>query len=308
VTFVVGASAHGSPGVSTALQLVAAAMGESSAVPVVVEADGAGGVLAARYELALTPGFVTLAESLRKSEVPPLLDNAQRLPSGVACVPLSPSASAAGAQMRSAGPFLGPYLAESRHPVLLDAGTVVPDSKVIPALTAADLLLWFVRPTREELLVLRHRLAECTQPDNVAIVLVGGTPYNAEQVAEALEVQVLHTLPIDRRGAEAANLGGDDRFLRRSQLNRSCGQLASLITQHTAPSRPPPPPPPPSPSPRPSPPTNNVGPLRGPAEPPSVEAPPPPPAAQIDVSTPDNIFASQEASEPELVVWVNDED
>ena len=216
MTFVVGASAHGSPGVSTALQMVAALWSDAGAVPTVVEADASGGVLAARYELALTPGFVTLAESLRKFESPALLDHAQRLPSGVACVPLSPSATAAGAQLRSAGPYLGPYLAESAHPVLLDAGTLVPDAKVIPAVTAADFLLWFVRPTREELLVLRHRLAECSQPDRVGIVLVGDTPYNATQVADALETEVLHTLPIDRRGATAVNLGGDDRYLRRS--------------------------------------------------------------------------------------------
>lgn len=234
MTFVVGASAHGSPGVSTALQLIASSLGDAAAVPVIVEADAAGGVLAARYELSLTPGFVTLAESLRKSETPPLLDHAQRLPSGVACVPLSPSATAAGTQMRSAGPYLGPYLADSGHPVLLDAGMIVPDGKAVPALTAADLLLWFVRPTREELLVLRHRLAECSQPENVAIVLVGDTPYNASQVADGLEVPVLHTLPIDRRGASAVNLGGDDRYLRRSQLARSCTQLASLIAEQLA--------------------------------------------------------------------------
>jgi len=231
VTFIVGASAHGSPGVSTAMQMVASLWESSAVVPVVVEADASGGVLAARYELSLSPGFVTLAESLRKFEKPALLDHAQRLPSGVAGVALSPSATAASAQLRSAVPFLGPYLAESEHPVVLDAGTVLPDSKIVPALTAADLMLWFVRPTREELLVLRHRLAECAQPDDVVAVLVGDTPYNAEQVAAGLDIEVLHTLPVDQRGAAAVNLGGDDRFLRRSPLARSCTQLVSLITE-----------------------------------------------------------------------------
>lgn len=229
MSFVVGASAHGSPGVSTALQLVASLWPERPSVPVVVEADSTGGVLAARYELSLNPGFVTLAESLRKFESPALLDHAQRLPSGVACVTLSPSATAASAQLRSAGPYLGPYLANADHPVLLDAGLLLPDGKVIAGANAADLLLWFVRPTREELLVLRHRLAECPQPDDSAVVLVGDTPYGADQVSEALGVEVLHALPVDRRAAAAVNLGGDDRFLRRSQLARSCSHLAKLI-------------------------------------------------------------------------------
>ena len=298
MTLVVGASAHGSPGVSTALQLVAVSLGQGSDVPVVVEADAAGGVLAARYELGLTPGFVTLAESLRKAETPPLLDHAQRLPSGVACVPLSPSATAAGAQLRSAGPYLGAYLRDSGQPVLLDAGTVVPDGKVVPAMTAADLLLWFVRPTREELLVLRHRLAECPQPDRVAIVLVGDTPYNADQVSEALDVDVLHTLPIDPRGAAAVNLGGDDRYLRRSQLARSCAQLASLVTARVAacaggPKRP---------APRAQRPPSEPMPARQEPLP-----PPPEPADELRVWTLDESEA-QDPTDPPLVVWVNDAD
>lgn len=230
MTLIVAAAAHGSPGVSTALQLVASLWPDGRAVPVIVEADASGGVFAARYELSIMPGFLSLAESLRKAEAPALLDHAQRLPSGVACVPISASATAASAQLRSAGPYLGSYLAESGHPVLVDTGTLLPDAKISSAIAMADLLLWFVRPTREELLVLRHRMAECPQPENVGVVLVGSTPYNAEQVGEALDVEVLHSLPIDRRGASATNLGGHDRFLRRSQLARSCARLAELLS------------------------------------------------------------------------------
>lgn len=296
MTFVVGASAHGSPGVSTALQLVAALWADTPTVPVVVEGDASGGVLAARYEVSLTPGFVTLAESLRKFEQPPLLDHAQRLPSGVACVALSPSATAAGAQLRSAGPYLGPYLSQAGHPVLFDAGTVVPDGKAVPALSAADLLLWFVRPTREELLVLRHRLAECSQPENVAVVLVGDTPYDASQVADALDVEVLHTLPVDTRGAAAATLGGDDRYLRRSQLARSCSQLASRITERVATISPPPANRPPA------------GRHEDRVEQRQEPLPPPPSAAdELRVWTPDSPSPNQDPNDPTLVVWVNDD-
>ena len=126
---------------------------------------------------------------------------------------------------------MGSYLRDAGHPVLLDAGTLAPDGRLTAAAVAADLLLWFVRPTREELLVLRHRLAECPQPDAVGVVLVGDVPYNAEQVHQALGVEVVHVLPIDSRAATAANLGGDDRFLRRSGLARSCARLAEVI-QH----------------------------------------------------------------------------
>ena len=76
MTFIIGASAHGSPGVSTALQVMAAQWPNPDAVPVVVEADAGGGVVAARFDITITPGMVTLAESLRKFESPPLLDGA----------------------------------------------------------------------------------------------------------------------------------------------------------------------------------------------------------------------------------------
>lgn len=230
MTLIIGASAHGSPGVTTTLLMVAALWPQENVVPVVVEADSMGGVLSARYEMGSSPGFVTLAESLRKAENPPILNHAQRLPSDVACVTISASATAASAQLRSAGPYLGSYLSGCGYPALLDAGTLLPGSKLMPALNSADLMLWFVRPLREELLVLRHRMAECPQPDNVAIVLVGSTPYNAEQVSEALDTEVRHTLPLDRRAADALSMGGDDRYLRRSQLARSCAALAQEVS------------------------------------------------------------------------------
>ena len=122
MTYVVCASAHGSPGVSSAVQLIASTwpnqQADPTSVPVVVEVDPTGGVLAARYELAVSPGIVTLAESLRKSENPPLIDHAQRLPSGVACVPISASATAAATQLRSAAPYMGPYFRHAGQPVL----------------------------------------------------------------------------------------------------------------------------------------------------------------------------------------------
>lgn len=290
MSVVVGCSAHGSPGVSTVLQVLASQWNTGD-LPVVVEADASGGVLAARYELSLTPGFVTLAESLRKFESPALIDHAQQLPSGAACVPLSPSATAASAQLRSAGPYLGPYLAQSGHPVLVDAGTLLPDGKGIAAIAAADLLLWFVRPTREELLVLRHRLAECPQPAQVAIVLVGNRPYDADQVSEALETEVIHTLPIDRRGATAVNLGGDDRFLRRSQLARSCAHLVELLQQRlgAATTR-----------------TATAAPEPADSPVPSAHAESRPEPASAELDAIEDHGDEGEDGEPDLVVWVNE--
>ena len=40
-------------------------------------------------------------------------------------------------------------------------------------------------------------------------------------------------IPIDGRGAAAVNLGGDDRYLRRSGIVRSCARLAEVINRRT---------------------------------------------------------------------------
>lgn len=230
MTLVVAASSHGSPGVSTAVQLLAVQWPRPEAVPVIVEADASGGVLAARYGVSLTPGFVTLAESLRKHERPALLDHAQRLPSGAACISLSPSAAAASAQLRAVVGLIGPCLRSSGHPVFVDAGRLLPGDALASSLAQADVALWFVRPEREELLVLRHRLDEIAQPAHCAVVLVGSSPYNAEQVREAL-ARPVHVLPVDARAAKAVNHGGDDRYLRRSSLARACTRLGESL-QH----------------------------------------------------------------------------
>lgn len=234
MTLIVGASAHGSPGVTSALLLASSLWpGDDAVVPVVFEADLSGGILAARYQMTTTPGVATLAESLRKNESPDVLDHAQRLPSGVACVPLAPSAVAAATQLRSAGADLAGWLANAAQPILVDAGRITPGSPIEAVVAKANLLVWFVRPRREELLALRHRMAECVQPEHVGVVLIGKKPYNDDQVAEALGVEVMHTLPHDQRGADALNLGGSDRSLRRSQLARSAATLAELMARRS---------------------------------------------------------------------------
>ena len=199
-------------------------------MPVVVEGDASGGVLAARYEVSLMPGFVTLVESLRKSEQPPLLDHAQRLPSGVACVALSPSATAAGRNFVRQVHNLGPYLSQVGHPVLFDVGMVVPDA---PAPSRRCRRLTYCcgscGPPEKSCWCYAIVWPSVRSQKTSPLVLVGDTPYNESQVADGLGVEVLHTLPIDSRGAAAVNLGGDDRYLRRSVLARSCAELATRI-------------------------------------------------------------------------------
>ena len=80
------ASIKGSPGVTTTA-LALAACWPASWRRVLVEADPAGGDLAARYGLPLTPGLVSLAAAARRSTDPELVwEHAQELPGGLPVV------------------------------------------------------------------------------------------------------------------------------------------------------------------------------------------------------------------------------
>lgn len=234
MTLIAAGSAHGSPGVTTTLELLASALPERTRVPVVVEADDAGGVLAARHVMPVSPGMATLAEALRRAESPSILDHAQQLPSGIAIVPLTPALSAARTQLRTAGAALGPYLESLPEMVFADLGAVAPGTTVEHVIERASVMLWFVRPVREEITLLHRRLQEVSASEHASIVVVGTEPYGAEQIEEALELPVMHTIPFDRKGANALQLGGADRTLARSKLARSCRSLALKLEEETA--------------------------------------------------------------------------
>jgi len=220
VTVIVGASAHGSPGVTTMLEILAAL---SPASTVLVEAAADGGSLAARHTMALAPGMLGLSEALRRGESPDILDHAQRLPSGVPAVMISPSVMAARGQLGVAGAELGSYLGQQPHQVFVDAGRVRPEGVGESLLASADQVLWLVRPLREEVAHLVTRLKEL--PAHAAMVVaVGSDPYRPAEIAEVAGTHVA-SIAFDEKGAAAFRLGGQDRRLKRSQLARSLRTL-----------------------------------------------------------------------------------
>jgi len=222
---IVGASAHGSPGVTTTLEIMAAVSGRPS---VLVEFAAGGGSLAARHTLPLSPGMAELSEALRRGEHPDILNYCQALPSGVPVVALSPSVSTAKAQMNFASAEISGFLrVQQSHDMLVDAGLVWPGMAAESLLPAADLVLWFVRPLREEVAHLATRLNELPIHKSL-IVVVGKAPYAADEIGEAVG-RPARALDFDARGAEAFRLGGADRKLRRSILARSITTLSSAL-------------------------------------------------------------------------------
>ncbi len=229
MTVVVGASAHGSPGVTASLELLAAVWPELGMTPIVVEFDPAGGSFTGRYDLDPSPGFGDLAAALRFGEEPALSELTQLLPSLVACVPMPPSALLARRQVISANARLGSYLAGSGHVTLVDAGRIDASTRTAATIDEADILCWFVRPDHEKVLALRHRLAEMPIGARAAVVCVGDGPYRPSEVEEATGLSVLGTLPVDERTLRRVGQGLRTRAVQRSRLYKQAVRLAHRL-------------------------------------------------------------------------------
>lgn len=230
MTLIVGASAHGSPGVTTSLKLIAAQWPAGGSSPILVEADSSGGTLAVSEAVSISPGLVTFVEAVRRGSAGDPLGHAQRLSSGVACLAISPSSRAASTQLRAASTRLADAFSASAHPMLVDVGSLVAGDPAADLVKRAQAMVWFVRPTAEEITLLRYRLDEISCPDNTVVAMIGREPYGSAEVEEALGVPVLQVIAEDRRGAAAVRSGGTVTRLRRSHLLRTTAELAHALS------------------------------------------------------------------------------
>jgi hypothetical protein len=197
------ASVKGSPGTTTWALAVAARWPVPDPGPLVVELDSAGGDIGSRWQLHDQPGLAGLALGARYDPFGAEARFAQRLPVGVDVV-VAPPADAAAAtvdEFSTRGPSALRELAVAR-PVLADLGRLDPQSRMMSYLEAADELLLVARPVPEQLRHLRARISglaeHCSQ---VRLVLVGGGPYRADEIAAYLDMPVAATVPFDATGA-----------------------------------------------------------------------------------------------------------
>jgi len=232
VAVVAFCSTHGSPGATT-LALAAAHHWASVADrdAILVEADPDGGVLAARHQIGLIPGLTELAGSARLGiDAADIVGRAQRLRSGVAVVPAHPSSERTQAALRAAaGPLAQAFGGVADADVLLDVGRIRPGSPALPLLETVDRLVVVVRPVAELLVVTINRLELLRQIAQVDVVVVGTKPYGPGDVAEALGVGDVMTVPDD-----AAAVQDDPAAARPGR--RSWSASVRAIVEHLVPS------------------------------------------------------------------------
>lgn len=240
-------SVKGSPGVST-LCLALAARWPGTGRRVLVECDPAGGDLAARYGLALSPGLVSLAAARRGSDTAGLESvwwHTQVLPGGLSVLVAPPG----GEQTRAALATLGgsgahPLVQAAADPgsvVIVDAGRLDAGSAALGLVRATDQLLLLSHATASDLAHLAGRLEEVSGwSDRVGLLLVGDGYPDAE-VTRELGLSVMARIPTDP--VEAATLTGRTpprrRPLTRATLSRTAAQVATVLaTSHQLLSRP----------------------------------------------------------------------
>jgi hypothetical protein len=229
-----------SPG-STTLALALAGFWPSETATVVVEADPAGGDVKSWQRLPGDPGLGALATAARHEINPAsVLEHATVLPGGLRAVTAPEGPEQAGAAVgllaRDGAGLLRTLSAEPMVTVM-DLGRLDPGSPSLDLLAYADQMLIIARPNLAEITRLAARIATIKQharsPESVALVLTG-TGYPAEAVADSQQTPVLITLPLD--AACAGVLSGTmtmRRGLNRTRLARAARTLGNtIIEQH----------------------------------------------------------------------------
>ncbi|WP_051450374.1 hypothetical protein [Actinospica robiniae] len=227
-----------SPGVST-LALALAGFWPTDAATVVVEADPAGGDMKSWQRVPGEPGLGALATAARHSADPAtVFAHASALPGGlnVVTAPEGPDQASAAVQLLARdGAGLLRALSADQAITVLDLGRLDPASSTLDLLAYADLTLIVARPNLAEITRLAARIATIKQyardPEAVSLVL-SGTGYPADAVAESQQTPVLAVLPRDE--ACAGVLSGSltmRRGLDRTRLARAARTLGHVVIQ-----------------------------------------------------------------------------
>ncbi|MGH9009574.1 MAG: hypothetical protein ACRDYF_06955 [Acidimicrobiia bacterium] len=197
----------------------------------VVEADPDGGDLAARCELSIEPGLGSLAATGRHGASVDITGHVQALPAGPFGLLSPPSPSLTRGALGALGGRLADALGAWPGSVVIDCGRWDPVGPAGPLAAVADALIVVLRPTVEGVEHVRSRLDDLHSAGarRVAALLVGDRPYPPAEVAAALEIPVVGTLPLDVRGVAALErrmIGADTR---RSTIVRAARSALDVL-------------------------------------------------------------------------------
>jgi hypothetical protein len=231
-------SLKGAPGVTTLACLLGAAWPAPGPV-VVVEADPAGGDLAARFGLSVHCGWNSLVSSTRRSEEAPSVDpHLQELPGGLPVL-----VGSRGDERRSADSPEGRVVQSGRSGAsgardvaggltVVDLGRFAPGDGVTESwLACSDAALLVVRGDASGAVHLRDRSARLADACHGRIGVVAvGAGYTSHDMAAFAGITAVADIPFDPGAAEVASgAAGSARRLDRSLLWMSAARLAASV-------------------------------------------------------------------------------
>ncbi|HVV37331.1 MAG TPA: hypothetical protein VHC63_12055 [Acidimicrobiales bacterium] len=196
-----------------------------------VEADPAGGDLAARLGLAFDPGLVTMAASARhaNSEVD-VAGHAQPLPCGGTAVLGPTNLDQAEASVATVASRLSGAVGALGNGVI-DCGRWSRNSPSLDVIRSADFTIVVLYPDLTGVAHFQERQEALTAAarGRIGLVLVGDRPYGAANVARATGVANVTTIAVDRDGVDALHGAASTRAGRKSRLVRSARSILDTI-------------------------------------------------------------------------------
>ena len=224
-----------SSGVTTLVLALAATWPAEQRV-VAVEADPAGGTLAASAGWPAEPGLVSLAAAARRgAETSLVFEHCQHLPGGTPVLAAPARADQARGALRVLAPLLG-RLGELDADVLVDCGRLEDTSPVLGVFEGADRQMLVSRGHLADLQAVASWLETHPPGPGPGLVVVGDGPYPDAEIAEALGVPVVGHVPWDPGTPDALVAdAASDRRLRMAPLVRSARTLAEHLARDVSP-------------------------------------------------------------------------
>ncbi|WP_129665723.1 chromosome partitioning protein [Phytoactinopolyspora endophytica] len=205
---------------------------------VVVEADPAGGDVAARFALPATPGLASLAAAARRATEADLVwRHAQTLPGGLSVVTAPPGADQARAALAALENADLLRRAGDVGTVVVDCGRLDPGSPAVPIVRAADHVLLVTRAHAADLAHVAIRDALTRSISGQVHMLLAGLGHSTGEVEQEIGVPVLARVPEDRRGAAtmAGEVAPRGFWPARRRLARYAASIAADLAALTPP-------------------------------------------------------------------------
>jgi hypothetical protein len=207
-----------------------------------VEADPAGGTLAAAAGFPAEPSLVSLAAAVRRTDAVELaITHTHALPGGAVVLTAPATAEQSERALALLTRFLG-HLGEIDADVILDCGRLSPLAEAVASereprsnterFLAAEVAIIATRAQLPDLHALggfldQPRLATARRDGRIHLVLIGSGPYGENEITEVLGAPVVAHLPFEADTAIAlATTSTETRELRRTPLVRELRSFA----------------------------------------------------------------------------------